>query len=69
MHPVEQAPGGQRLGVAAGGDGGDPQQAGQFGDADRAALAHQVQQSGVSFGGTLAHVRFPLAVVVFPDLR
>ncbi|GGS69380.1 hypothetical protein GCM10010222_07770 [Streptomyces tanashiensis] len=64
MHPVEQAPAGQDLDVPAGGDGGDPEAFGQFGDAGGAALAHQGQQSVVSFGGTLAHGVFPLAVVV-----
>ncbi|CAM5446388.1 hypothetical protein STANM309S_03351 [Streptomyces tanashiensis] len=59
MHPVEQAPAGQDLDVPAGGDRGDPEAFGQFGDAGGAALAHQGQQSVVSFGGTLAHGVFP----------
>ncbi|BAU85513.1 pyruvate carboxyltransferase [Streptomyces laurentii] len=55
MHPVEPALGGQCLDVPPGGDGGDPEQPGQVGDTGRAALAHQAQKSGVSFGSTLAH--------------
>ncbi len=66
MHPVEQAPAGQDLDVPAGGDGGDAEPFGQLGDAGGAALAHQGQQSVVSFGSTLAHGAVPLAVVVVP---
>lgn len=60
MDPVQQSALGQRLGVAARRDGGDPQQTGQIGDTGRAALPYQGQKSVVTFSCTLAHGGSPL---------
>ncbi|KWT56989.1 hypothetical protein ADL21_37025 [Streptomyces albus subsp. albus] len=62
VHPVQQPLPGQRLDIAPYGDGRDAELVGQVGDAGRAALPYQGQQTVMTLHSTLAHGGSPLAV-------